>query len=129
MATQIRRLVGVYNADSTWRGELAYWIGARLGRAHCGLCDVTHGLVRERTEWIHCRLGLPVAFDTYHRNDQPDAVRAIAGGVAPIVLAETERGFVVLLEPAELDRCEGFIERLTNAIDDAATRLDLSWPR
>jgi hypothetical protein len=128
MATQIRRLVGVYNADSTWQGELAYWVGARLGRAHCGLCDVTHGLVRERREWNECRLGLPVAFDTYHRNDQPDAVRAIAGGVAPVVLGETERGFVVLLGPAELDRCEGSIERLTKAIDETATRLDLSWP-
>jgi hypothetical protein len=27
---------------------LSSFIGARLGRAHCALCDITHGLVRER---------------------------------------------------------------------------------
>jgi hypothetical protein len=30
----IRRLVGVYNANGSVSGELAYFIGARLGRAH-----------------------------------------------------------------------------------------------
>jgi hypothetical protein len=39
----IRRLVGVYNANGTVGGELAYFLGARLGRAHCSLCDITHG--------------------------------------------------------------------------------------
>ena len=33
------------------RGELTYWVGARLGRAHCALCAITHGLVRERRDW------------------------------------------------------------------------------
>jgi hypothetical protein len=51
----IRRLVGVYNANSTITGELAYFIGAGLGSAHCALCDITHGLVRERPEWKACR--------------------------------------------------------------------------
>jgi hypothetical protein len=48
---KIRRLVGVYNANGSVGGELAYFIGARLGRAHCALCDITHGLVRERATW------------------------------------------------------------------------------
>jgi hypothetical protein len=33
----LRRLVGVYNADGSVRGELTYFINARLGRAHCAL--------------------------------------------------------------------------------------------
>ena len=69
---RIVRLVGVYDADSTLRGELAYWVGARLGRRHCSLCDITHGSVRQRPEWKTCRAELPVPFDTFHRNDQPD---------------------------------------------------------
>ena len=43
---QIVRLIGVYDANGTLSGELAYWIGARLGRRHCSLCDITHGSVR-----------------------------------------------------------------------------------
>ena len=124
---QIVRLVGVYDADSTIRGELAYWVRARLGRRHCSLCDITHGTVRARPEWVTCREGLTVPFDTYHRNDQPDSVRAASAGIAPVVLAETDAGDVVLLGPAELDACGGSIDQLIGAIENAATAAGLAW--
>jgi len=127
-APRIRRLVGVYDADSTLRGELAYWVGARLGRAHCALCEITHGLARERSEWKACRAGLPVPFDTYHRNDQPESVRAAAAGNAPVVLADTERGVFSLLSPADLEACGGSTERLVAAIEQAVERASLLWP-
>lgn len=60
---RLRRLVGVYDADHTLRGELSYWVGARLGRAHRALCDITHGTLRVKADWRACRSGLPVAFD------------------------------------------------------------------
>ena len=125
--TRIIRLVGVYDADSTVRGELAYWLGARFGRAHCALCDITHGLVRERSDWKDCRAGLPVAFDTYHRDDQPEPVRVATGNLAPVVVAETAVGLVLLLDRAELDACEGSVDRLVDAIEGAVEREGLVW--
>ena len=124
---RIVRLVGVYDADSTLRGELSYWVGARLGRRHCSLCEITHGSVRQRPEWKACQAGLPVPFETYHRNDQPDPVHAAAGGQSPVVVAETDTGHVVLLAPGELDTCEGSIDRLVESIEQSAERLGLTW--
>lgn len=124
---EIRRLVGVYDADGTLRGELTYWVGARLGRAHCALCDITHGSVREKDEWKTCKVGLPVAFDTYHRNDQPDDVRAAVAGTYPAVLADTDRGPILLLGPTELDACQASPERLAEAIEAAVALHRLSW--
>lgn len=121
------RLVGVYDADGTLRGEVTYWVGARLGRRHCSLCDITHGSVRERREWRSCRAGLPIPFDTYHRDDQPDAVRASSGSRAPVVVAETTSGVVVLLGPDELHECHGSVDRLMDRISAAAARHGLSW--
>jgi hypothetical protein len=86
----------VYDADHTLRGELSYWIGARLGRTHCALCDITHGSVRQRPDWKACKSELAVPFDTYHRDDQPASVRAAADGAAPVVVAETDGGTVLL---------------------------------
>ena len=125
---RIVRLVGVYNADGTLRGELGYWIGARLGRTHCALCDITHGLARERADWKTCRAGLPVPFDTYHRNDQPDPVRAATSDAAPVIVADTDRGLVPLLSPTELDACRGSGEALIEAIEHAVVREALIWP-
>ena len=116
------RLVGVYDADGTVRGELAYWVGARLGRTHCALCDITHGLVREQYEWKACRAGLPVLFDTYHRNDQPDAVAAASGGVVPSAGRDTRS---VRCAPGAATKCRSPRDRgprLTHAIDVAVAR-------
>src|SRR4051812_30118693 len=125
---RIVRLVGVYDADATVRGELAYWIGARLGRRHCSLCEITHGSVRQRPEWKACREALPVRFDTFHRNDQPEAVRAASSGQAPVVIAETETGFVTLLDARQLEACDGSIDRLVAAIEQSAAAHGLVWP-
>jgi len=123
----IRRLVGVYNARGTVSGELAYFIGARLGRTHCALCDVTHGLVRERPEWKKCRQTLAVPFAMYHLNDRPLAVSTACGGVAPVVLAETDDGMVLLLGPDGLSACAGSVERFASALLQAADHARLAW--
>jgi hypothetical protein len=125
---RIRRLIGVYNADGTIRGELGYWVGARLGRAHCALCDITHGRLRERADWAACRASLPVPFDTYHLDDQPDTVRAAMRDQAPAVVADTDQGLVVLLGPTELDLCDSSPELLITAVTEAARRHELDWP-
>ena len=109
------------------RGEFAYWVGARLGRRHCSLCEITHGSVRQRPEWKACQAGLPVPFDTYHRDDQPDPIRAAAGGQAPVVVAETDTGHVLLLASSDLEACNGSIDRLVQAIERAATLVGLTW--
>lgn len=127
-ASRVERLIGVYDADHTLRGELTYWVGARLGRAHCGLCEITHGSVRERPEWKVCRAGLPVPFDTYHRDDQPDDVRAAVGGAAPVVVAVTDVGIVALLGADDLDRCDGSVGALVAAIEAAVDGAGLTWP-
>ena len=124
----IRRLVGVYNANGSVRGELAYFIGARLGRAHCALCDITHATVRERAEWKAFRASLPVPFDTYHLDDQPDALREVHQGRAPVVIAESDLGFVVLVGSEELSSCAASVDRLAAVIEAAVSRAGLDWP-
>ncbi len=120
----IARLVGVYDADGTIVGELSYFVGARFGRAHCTLCDITHGRLRERSSWRVARERLPAPFVAFHRNDQPDAVRSATGSAAPVIVAETTAGeIVVVLNPDELECCAGSPERLVEAITAALRAL------
>ena len=124
MPETVRELIGVYDADGTLAGEVRYWIGARLGRTHCWLCEITHGLFTERADWRQCRDQFDVEFRTYHRNDAPADVLAV-GSPAPFVVARTDRGLVALLGPAELDACAGDVEQLSQALTRACADRQL----
>ncbi len=123
----VGRIVGVYDADGTWRGEVAYWIGARLGRAHCALCEITHSPFREKTRWNECAGGMPVPFETVHRDEQSAALEAVTGGRVPCVVVETDRRLVVLLEAGALEACDGEPEALAAAIETEVAVLGLDW--
>jgi len=116
IARRFTEYVGVYDADATLWGEVSYWIGARFGARHCSLCDVTHGLFRQRAEWKACALELTAPFVTYHRNDAPEDVRAAAAGNYPIVLGRHAGSLVVLLTNADIERCDGSPQALATAL-------------
>jgi hypothetical protein len=111
MAGDISEFIGVYDADSTLIGEVSYWIGARLGRTHCSLCELTHGLFTVKREWTQCRRDLSVPFVTFHRNDAPTDILAAADGVFPLVLARRASGLERLLGPRELEQFNGSTSR------------------
>jgi hypothetical protein len=124
----ITRLIGVYDADGTVLGELSYFMRARLGRAHCALCEITHGRVRERRDWQDQRARLPLPIELFHRDDQPEAARLAGGSSPPLVLVETIDGRCsMLLSRTDLEECAGSPRGLADAIADAITRRGLDW--
>ena len=113
---RVTEFVGIYDADATLIGEVSYWIGARLGRTHCSLCELTHGLFTVKREWKECRLALGVPFSAYHRNDAPADALAAAEGAFPVVLERTAAGLSVFLTSADLDELSGSTERFAAAL-------------
>lgn len=108
--SKITELYGVYDADGTLVGEATYWIGARLGLRHCSLCDITHSLFAEKSEWQKCVAELAsshgVSFKAFHRNDQPDEVRQVIAGDYPAIVAHDLAGnFSLFLSAAEINEC------------------------
>ena len=115
--TEIIEFVGVYDADATLWGELTYWVGARLGRRHCALCDITHGMFTRRREWNDCAADLPVPFRAHHRDDAPSDVIEIAAGRYPLVAARRADGTVeVVLDAAALAALDASPERLRDVL-------------
>lgn len=113
MSNHLIELIGVYDADSTLIGEVSYWIGARLGKTHCSLCELTHGLFTQKSEWKSCSRTLSVPFRTFHRNDAPTDVLAQLNGSFPAVLARTENGLEVVLTREKLENFAGSTERFS----------------
>ena len=120
---RIVRLVGVYDADGTLRGELAYWIGARLGRRHCSLCDITHSPVRRKPEWdrMVARLGRPIVL--LHRNELDPALEAAVREIAlPVVVAHHANGSTsVALDADDLRQLRGSVTEFEQALHGRQT--------
>ncbi len=123
----VKRLIGVYDADGSLAGELKYWIGARTGRRHCSLCDITSGGRRKSFEWTSCQALLSVEFTFHHRDDAPLAIREILNGAFPAVLVEIDDGISILLGPRELDECNGSSRQLERAINSSLEQRGYSW--
>jgi hypothetical protein len=125
-------LTGVYHANGSFTGELTYWVGARLGRAHCALCDITHGLFRAKADFARCRDGLPVPFHAVHLDERSPEIVAVTEGRTPCVVAVLEGpdGITtssVLLDPDALEACDGEPEAFVVALEAAADAAGLSW--
>jgi hypothetical protein len=121
-STRVVELLGIYHANGSLWGEVTYWVGARFGRAHCALCDITHGTFRRRPEWDSCAAGLPVPFTSCHLDDRPDDVVTLTDGHTPCVVARTTAGPVIIVDPETLETCHGDPAALVTAIGDG---LDL----
>jgi hypothetical protein len=123
--TPVERLVGVYHADGTVLGELRYWFGARLGRAHCALCDITHGTFRAKPDWVEGRDGLGVRFETVHLDERGPDLATATEGATPCVVALTGEGWVELLGPDDLEALHGDVSALFTAVRSRADELGL----
>jgi len=122
----VTSLVGVYDADGTIIGEVSYWLGARIGRAHCSLCDVTHGMFTERASWREWCQSLTVPFELFHRGDMPADVSAMLTDL-PAVVARTGESVLLVLDHQTLETCDGdlqhFIEQLHRSLASKGLRL------
>ena len=123
MSDALRSIVGVYDADGTLAGEVRYWFGARIGRAHCDLCDISHGTFRAKPSWQALRRRSRVPIETWHRDDAPADVLAVTGGRLAAVVAVTDAGAVPLLGPDELAALDGDVDAFARAIDAAVIAL------
>jgi len=124
--TQVRRLIGVYDADGGLRGEIAYLAGKVAGR-HCTLCDITHSPVRRRREWDAYASTLPVPFDLVHRNERSRAVAEATEGREACVVAECDDGSIVfLLGNADLEQARD-VAGLASALAAALRDSGLEW--
>lgn len=109
-SSHLTHLYGVYDADATLIGEASYWIGARLGLRHCSLCDITHSLFTEKSEWQRCVEQLEkqhgIIFKAFHRNDQPDQVRNVINGIYPAVVAlDTNGDYSLFMNDSQIEDC------------------------
>ena len=119
------RILAIYDADLTFRDELAYAIGKLMGTRSCALCDISHGYnPLGKAEWKRCCAGTPDV-EWLHRNDLNEVQRGWTENQLPCVIVDAEGGFEFLLTADDLSRCNGDVGKFNQALMErmASSRL------
>jgi hypothetical protein len=127
---RVTRLVGVYRAEGSLRGEVAYVLGKLLGRAHCSLCDITHSPLHRKAAWDRMAAGLGVPFELVHLDERDAATAALVTGWddSPAVLAEVDGVLSIVLGPDDLEGLGGDVDRFESALRSALAQAALALP-
>ena len=109
----MRKLIGVYNANGGFVGELAYFFGHLIGVRDCKLCDVTHSPFKKKAEWKKLEQSLRdegYEFVLVHKNERTEAQIEASGGREPCVLIEYEDGSLsMILDWNDLKAAKGHV--------------------
>jgi hypothetical protein len=116
------RIIGIYNARGTLRGEITYLLRRTFANEHCALCDITHGKMRRRPEWDNCSRAFEgecgISVDLLHLDQAPSDLLDRADFHAPAMYFQKSDGsFILALGPAELEACNHSPEDLFTMIN------------
>jgi len=104
MAT-FQKLIGIYNAKGSLIGELQYFLGKIRGTAHCALCDITHGKLKEKNEFKKCKEDLEIPLELLHLDELNTELEKF-GNDAPCIIGKNVGGYELIITAKELESCK-----------------------
>lgn len=114
------RIYGIYHANGGLIGKLVYSFRKMFSRKHCFLCDITHGRLWKKDQWVQFVHLSNWPIELIHLNEQIEEMRVFTDDRTPCVILETEEGYRELLDSRALERCESdvsdFIEVLEHSL-------------
>lgn len=124
---QVLSLYVIYNADSTLTGEILYLAKKALGFGHCAACDITHGPRGEKPEFsaLKSTFGWTIPLLNIHRDQMDETLRACVHRVLPAVVARTDAGDCLLVDPHELAECAGSVDGFVYVVEQRAKQMGL----
>tara|TARA_B110000467_G_scaffold156115_1_gene169230 strand:- start:323 stop:733 length:411 start_codon:yes stop_codon:yes gene_type:complete len=104
------KIICIYNASSTWVGELNYLYKKLFENKSCSLCDLSHGMTGIKKEWKEMESISDHEYSLLHINEVPANIPHHLIKKLPCVLKQDIENFELLIRPEELQICNGSIE-------------------
>ena len=117
------QVVGIYNADGSVTGEIAYAASKLTGRGSCELCEVTHGWNPfGRREWKTALQQSDLDITFIHR-DEALPEQLAAAGQLPSIITLGDDDWHVIMSANDIRQCNKSTEQL---ISQLRVRLDVT---
>tara|TARA_B110000438_G_scaffold232003_1_gene227542 strand:+ start:3444 stop:3869 length:426 start_codon:yes stop_codon:yes gene_type:complete len=111
------RIFCIYNASSTWIGELDYLYKKVIKNESCSLCDLSHGLTGIKKEWKEMESKSSHQYSLLHINEVPQNIPINLIKNLPCVLKQDLEDFELILAPEELKACDGNINSFNKLLE------------
>lgn len=122
----VDRLVFVFDADSGVWDTFVDTAKKVLRINGCALCQITHGVVGEKSEWRACEEALGVPITYLHRDEIPAGLEPLVRDKIPCIVAESGGEALLLLDNTIISRCRGSVEDLRGKLLFHAAKHELA---
>jgi len=122
----VDRLIFLFDADSGAWDAFVDSAKKVLRIDGCALCQITHGLVTEKSEWRECAEAFGVPVEYLHRDEIPEDLAPLVEGKLPCIVADHGGEMTLLLDAQTISRCRGSVEDLRGKLLFHAAKHDLA---
>lgn len=113
---KFEKIVGIYNAKGSLIGELQYFFGKIRGTAHCALCDITHGKLKEKSAFSECKQNLEIPFELLHLDELNSELESFIKH-APCVIGINNSEYSLIINAKELENCKSDVNSFSELLN------------
>lgn len=127
MSQTIERLIFIYNANSGLSSAVLDSAKKLFRLEACGLCTITHGLLKEKQAWKNCQAGFNLPIDYFHKDDYPDNLREVVKDKLPCIVAQISPKPLILLNDEQINSCRGDVVALETKLKKSIEKNNLLY--
>jgi hypothetical protein len=113
------RVIGVYNAEGTLKGELLYVLKKMTGHGHCSLCDITHGWrPLGKKIWRDGVLNTELNIEMLHSNELTSAQKLVVGNLPVFIFEDANKTWSIIMNKSQIDLFSNDPKRLIEHLEN-----------
>lgn len=112
----------VWNAEHNLKGACLAIADFVQNKHSCSLCEIAYHTVTQKGDWKDYKQALSIPVEEMYRNQLSEEGAKAAGHEYPAVLARVGNHTVKLLGKAEIDACDGDLDKFKELLDSRLAR-------
>lgn len=127
MSQLLERLIFIYNANSGLSSAVLDSAKKLFRLEACGLCTITHGLVKEKQAWKNCQAQFDLPIDYFHKDDYPRELKELVKDKLPCIVAQINPKPIILLNDEQINSCRGDVQVLETKLKESIKKNNLAY--
>ena len=107
----------IYNAEGSIKGELKYLYEKYFKDIKCSMCDITHGVFKQKKKWASKCLESKLNIECLHLDELPNDIKDLVINKAPCVVSQINSTNKIIINNKELANMSGDVDSFFSHLD------------